>query len=409
MRAMKKFAILLCLPLCALAAVAVPEPSEKAMSYYYTRNTLWLVTTAWSLFVPALLLFTGWSARIRDVALRAASRPALTLLLYLLILGAIGFALDLPFAWYEEFRVEHEYGLSNQTLAKWFADAFIGTAVTTVITYLVLLGLYRLLQRSPKRWWFYMGLVAIPFVFLVFMVTPIWIAPMFNKFGPMKDKALETHILALADRAGIEGGRVFEVEKSVDTKKISAYVSGFGETKRIVLWDTLVKRLTEREILFVMGHEMGHYVLGHVWKTILMICALVMLCFYGVHRVSHRLIDRHRARFGFDRLEDIASWPLIVLVAQVIVLLAAPAFNAYIRAHEHEADRFGLEITRDNDAAANAFVKLTTDNLNNPRPGALVHLLRDNHPSLAERIEFANTYRPWETGEPLKYGDEFRR
>ena len=405
-----------CAMLCLLAspahldaAVAVPEATEKAMSYYYTRNTLWVIGLAWGLFVPALFLFTGWSARIRDVAARVSSKWAVMMLVYLVIYSAITYAMGLPLAYYDEFVVEHQFGLSNQALSKWLIDALIGFGVGTVISYFILLGIYRMLKRSPQRWWLYTGLISVPFVFLLILVAPIWIDPLFNKFGPMKDHALEAKILALADKAGIEGGRVFEVEKSVDTKKISAYVAGFMDTKRIVLWDNIIARMDEPELMSVMGHEMGHYVLGHVWKSILLICALIMLALYGAHRLSRGLIDRYKARFGFDRLDDIASWPLIGLVTSVVIFVAAPAFNAYSRYNEHEADRFGLEIARNNDAAANAFVKLQADNLGNPRPNALLHLLRGDHPTLAERIEFANTYRPWEKGEPLKYGEFFRK
>jgi len=401
--------ILLAVPATALAVVAVPEASDKAMAYYYTRNWLWALGLAGGLILPALFLFTGWSARIRNLAHRMSSRWAVRLLVYLLVVGALAFLLGLPFNYYEGFVVEHQFGLSNQTLAKWAADSLIAFGVSTVIGFLLLFGLYWLLARSPQRWWLYMGLASVPFVTLLLMVAPIWIEPLFNKFGPMKDRALEAKILTLASQAGIEGGRVFEVEKSVDTKKMGAYVNGFGDTKRIVFWDTLLKRMDEPEVMFVLGHEMGHYVLGHVWKSILAFCALITLSLYGAHRLSRALIERHRGRFGFDRLDDIASWPLINLVATLVVMVAAPVFNAYVRYNEHEADRFGLEIARNNDAAATAFVKLQSDNLANPRPHPLIHLLRDDHPRPADRIEFANTYRPWEKCEPLVYGEIIRK
>ncbi len=254
-----------------------------------------------------------------------------------------------------------------------------------------------------------MGLASVPLVVLLFLVTPIWIEPLFNKSGPMKDKALETKILALAERAGIEGGRVFEVEKSEDTKKLNAYVTGFFDTKRIVLWDTIIKRMDEDELLFVMGHEMAHYDLGHVWTSIVVICALILLSLYATHRLAHRLIDRHRARFGFDRLDDIASWPLVSILVSLVFIVALPVANLYFRHGEHEADRFGLEITQDNDAAARAFVKLQATNLAIPRPNPILHAIRESHPTVAERIEFANTYRPWQSGEPLKYREHFRK
>ena len=388
-------------------AVAVPEASEKAISYYYAKNTLWAVGLLWGIAVPALVLFTGWSARMRDAAARVSSRWAVHLFLYLLIYGAVTAVLALPVAYYDEFVLEHDFALSNQSFAKWATDSAIAFVVGTIISYVFLLGVYRLLARSPKRWWLYMGLASIPIVVLLFLVTPIWIEPLFNKFGPMKDQALEAKILALADRAGIEGSRVFEVEKSEDTKKLNAYVSGFFDTKRIVLSDTLIKAMDEKEVLFVMGHEMAHYVLGHVWSGIVVICTLVFLALYATHRLAHRLIDRHRARFGFDRLEDMASWPLVNILMSLVFVVALPIVNLYFRHGEHEADRFGLEITQDSDAAARAFVKLNSVNLALARPNAFLHAIRESHPTLAERIEFANTYRPWERGERLKYQEHF--
>src|SRR5262249_53085087 len=134
---------------------------------------------------------------------------------------------------------------------------------------------YLLLDKSPRRWWLYSGLLTVPFLFLVLFITPIWIEPLFNDFGPMKDKALETKILALARRAGIDDSRVFEVEKSVDTNAVNAYVNGFLGTKRIVLWDTLLSKLSDRETLFVMGHEMGHFVLHHLLQGVLFASLLV--------------------------------------------------------------------------------------------------------------------------------------
>jgi Zn-dependent protease with chaperone function len=251
-------------------------------------------------------------------------------------------------------------------------------------------------------------LLAIPFLTLSILVAPIWIDPLFNKFGPMQNKELETKILQLADRAGIEGGRVYEVAKSEDTKTVNAYVTGFGATKRIVLWDTIIAKLNEDELLFVMGHEMGHYVLGHVWKSILFFSLLIIVTLYAIHRTAGWLITRYQGRFGFTELSDIASLPLIILLFSAYFLIISPIALAYSRHNEHEADRFGLEITRNNHAAATAFVKLQEENLAVPRPNILVKLWQASHPPLGERIDFANEYRPWERGEPLRYAHLFR-
>jgi len=389
--------------------VPVPQPSEKAMRYYRSGNVLWAIDVLWGFAVPCLLLFTGFSARLRDAARRIGRNRFFTIAVYGVLFTLVTFVLDLPLAWYADFVRQHAYGLSDQTAAKWWSDAFTGLGIGCLFTALTLWFPYWLLRKSPRRWWLYTGLAVAPLLAFVLFVTPIWIEPLFNDFRPMKDKALEAQILALADRAGIEGSRVYEVNKSVDTKTVNAYVTGFQNTKRIVLWDTTLAKLAPNEVLLVMGHEMGHYVLGHVPQSIALGTALALLGFWVIHRTAGGLIARYRGRFGFSELADVASLPLIVLLFSLVGFAVSPAILAFTRHEEHEADRFGLEITRDNHGCATAFVKLQQENLSNPRPGLLYKLWRSSHPPLGERIDFCNEYRPWEKGEPLRYGDLIRK
>ncbi len=390
------------------APVAVPVPSEQAMRYYRTGNLWWLWDNVWGLLVPIVLLFSGLSARLRDFARRVGRNWFFTVAIYGVLFVVLTSAIDLPFAWFETFVRPHAYGLSSQTSAKWWHDQATGFALSLGFIACTLWFPYWLLRKSPRRWWLYTGLASIPLVVLLLFVTPIWIEPLFNKFGPMKDKALEGQILALADRAGIEGSRVYEVEKSVDTNTVNAYVTGFLDTKRIVLWDTILAKLDSRELLLVMGHEMGHYVLGHVPQLIAMVCVLILIGLFVVHRAAGGLIGRYRERFGFAELSDVASVPLVVLLFGLVGLVLTPAVNAFGRHTEHEADRFGIEITRDNHACATAFVKLQKENLSNPRPGLLYKLWRSTHPPLGERIDFCNEYKPWAEGKALRYGDKMK-
>jgi Zn-dependent protease with chaperone function len=390
------------------APVPVPEPSEKAVSYYRSGILLWIVNVVWGLLIPALFLFTGFSARIRDWAKRIGRWWFFVIGVYFAIFLIINFAIDLPLSFYQGYVREHAYGLSNQTLGKWFGDEIKGLLIGIVIGFLFLWIPYLLLKKSPRRWWLYTGLLAIPFLVLQILIAPIWIEPLFNKFGPMNNKELEAKILALATRAGIEGGRVYEVAKSEDTKALNAYVTGLGVTKRIVLWDTTIAKLDEDELLFVMGHEMGHYVLGHIWKSILFFSLLIIVTLYAIHRTAGWLIEKYHRRFGFTELSDVASLPLIILLFSAYFLIIAPIALAFSRHNEHEADRFGLEITQNNRAAATAFVKLQQENLAVPRPNVLVKLWQASHPTLGDRIDFANDYRPWERGEPLLYGHLFK-
>jgi STE24 endopeptidase len=250
--------------------------------------------------------------------------------------------------------------------------------------------------------------VSMGVMFFMMVVQPIWIDPLFNNFGPMQDKKLEAQILGLASKAGIEGGRVFEVDKSQDTKTLNAYVIGMGSTNRIVLWDTTIKRLTPEQILFVMGHEMGHYVLHHMWWGFAFFSLMSLIIFYLTYKIANFLLSRYHRRFGFNRLDQIASLPLFILIITILLFITSPIDNYFTRYIEHQADIFGLEITRNNQAAGEAFVVLQQENLANPRPGPLYNFFRSSHPPLADRVDFANHYCPWAENKPLKYSEHFR-
>jgi Zn-dependent protease with chaperone function len=387
--------------------VPVPAPSELALRYHRSGMVLWAVNVVVGLALPAAILFSGWSARLRDLARRIGRNWMGTLLVYVVLYVTLTGLVTLPLAYYQEFVREHAYGLSHQTFAKWAGDTVKAWILSCVIAGLLSLVAYGLLRWSPRRWWLWTGLAALPLLVLAIVVTPIWIEPLFNQYGPLEDKALEQQILAEARRAGIEGSRVYEVRKSVDTDKVNAYVTGFGGTKRIVLYDTILKKLTPDELLFVLGHEMGHYVLRHVLVLVFGTWIILGLMLYLIHRLSDGLLRRWQAQFGFATLSDPASLPLLLLLAGALSLVSDPIQLAWSRHAEHEADRFGLELTRDNRAAATAFVKLQRENLDVPYPGLIYTIWRGTHPSLGERIEFCNSYRPWETGQPLKYGQRF--
>jgi Zn-dependent protease with chaperone function len=392
----------------AAEPVEVPEPSAKALEYYESGNVLWWINLEWQMVILCLFLFTGLSARIGHLAGRIGRKWFFTFVIYFLIFSILDYLLYFPLGYFQGFTRPHSYGLSDQTFSKWLGDSLKGLLVSLVISVLFLWIPFFLMKKSPKRWWLYTGILAVPVIFFMVLIEPIWLEPLFNDFGEMKNKQLEAKILALADRAGIEDARVFEVNKSTDTKTVNAFVTGLGSTKRIVLWDTLLNKLDEKEILFVMGHEMGHYVLNHVLQGILFAVAVVFVGLYLVHRITKTIIPRCQNRLGFDRQSDFASWPLILLVGNLLYLMAAPGVMAFSRHLEHEADRFGLEITQDNHTAAMSFVKLLDANLGNPRPGWLYKVWHSSHPTAAERIEFCNHYRPWENGERLRYGDRFR-
>jgi len=388
------------------APVDVPTPSEKALRYDHGNNAIWAAEQVLSIALPMLLLFTGLSAWLRTLASQlAGGRFYPTLAIYFVLLSVLLFLVELPLSFYIGFAREHAYGVSTQRFSKWASDQAKGLGVGLLIGVLLLWVPYLLLAKSPQRWWLWTGALALPFYTLTLIVTPLWIAPLFNKFGPMKDKILESEVLAVARRAGVEGARVFEVNKSVDTAKVNAYVTGVGGSKRIVLWDTLIARLSPAQTRYVVGHELGHYVLGHVWTSIILSTVFTFVGLFGAHRLSGFVLGHFGERMGFHQLSDVASLPLLMLLLTAFSLVITPAALAFSRYHEHEADRFSLELTHDNRAAATAFVALQQQNLAVPRPGLLYKIFRASHPPIGERVDFINSYRPWKQGEAGRYRD----
>lgn len=390
------------------APIAVPEPSDKATRYYRSGNIIWFLDKLWALLIPAFFLITGLSRRVREWAARFGRRWFFTVALYVALFSVLTFIIDLPWSFYREYLREHAYGLSYQPLGKWGIDSLKGLMIQVVAGVLFIWIPYLLIQKRPRRWWLLTGLL-VPFLLGIAMwASPIWIDPLFNEFESMKNRALETKILDFAARAGIDGSRVYEVNRSVDTGTVTAYATGFAGTKRIVLSDTIIAKLSENELMFVVGHEIGHYVLHHVVKSILFSSLLALVGLYFVDRLARQALVSFGDRFGFERLGDIASLPLLLLLLNLVSLVAMPVGFAYSRYQEREADRFGLEITQKNRPAATAFLKQSEDNLDYPRPGLLHKWWRSTHPSIAERIDFCNTYHPWKAGERLRYGHLFR-
>jgi Zn-dependent protease with chaperone function len=390
------------------AQVVVPQASEQTMKYYQSGNVLWILQQLWSLGVPLLLLATGFSGKLASFAQKIGRNWFFTIVVYLIAFIALFQLCNLPLDFYGDYVREHAYGLSNQTLDRWFNNYYKSLLVTLIGALAFVWIFYLILKKSPKRWWFYGSLASMAFLFVMMVIQPIWIDPLFNKFGPMKNKELEQQILGLAKKAGIEGGRVFEVDKSQDTKALNAYVIGMGSTNRIVLWDTTINKLTPDQILFVMGHEMGHYVLHHLWWLYGFLTVISFVVFYLIYRISQALLKRYRSRFRFSSLSSIASLPLLLLVYNVLGLVLTPPMNYFSRVLEHHADQFGLEITQNNQAAGEAFVALQEENLSNPYPGPIYKFWRCTHPPLGERVEFCNSYCPWKRQEPLKYGKFFK-
>lgn len=388
--------------------VAPPEATPRALEYYASNNRIYLLNLVLAFALPLLVIFSGLGARLRDFCERIARPWPLALLLFFAIYAVAGALLYTPLEYFTDHLRQKAFGLSNQSAAQWLGDQAKGLAVGLALGAPVVLGAWWLMRKSPQRYWLYLAALSFPLAAFLILIQPALIAPLFDDFGPLTNRALEAHILELANRAGIDGARVFEVNKSADTNALNAYVTGVLGTKRIVLWDTLLAKLDEREVLFVMGHEMGHYVLHHVLLTTALVSVASFLAFFAGDRLARAAIARWPSRTGIRGLTDPAALPLLLVVIEALSLFGQPALRAWSRSIERDADQFGLEITRDNHACATAFLKLSETNLANPRPGPLFVFFRASHPPIAERVEYCNDYRPWETGAPLRFTEYFR-
>ena len=380
-------------------ARAAFTPENRA--YQRQRVALAIVSPLAAIAVGLLLLVTGVAQRLRDIANARASGRWPRALVFFTLYSLVMTIVLLPLDWYAGYALEHRFALSTQTLGAWALDQAKAFAFQVVaIGVLPLLALaWWIVESHPRRWWLWLSIGTLPVATAAVLLQPLVFDPLFNKFTTLHDAALRTDILALAERADIPARDVYEVDMSTKTKKVNAYVSGFGASQRIVLWDTTLQKMKRDEILFVMGHEMGHYVLRHIWKGLGWVAVGSFAVLWLTAWFTRALLGRFGARWGVHAAGDLAAMPLVFAMLAWVNFLGAPIGNAISRDIEHEADVFALEITHDNDAGARSFLKLAEGNRSNPEPAAWVAWLLYDHPPLGERIRFALDYKPWEKGE----------
>jgi Zn-dependent protease with chaperone function len=383
-----------------------PGQEARAVAYAQSEHELYFIDFAYGLLVLVLLLQLRVTPAFRDWAERASGGNfARTALFAALIFPTIDI-LTLPTAIWAH-HLSREFQQSIQGWGSWLLDWLKGEAIELVIAILVLWILYAAIRKSPRRWWLIFWLAAVPLIILGAVVEPLVIEPLFFKFTPLTET--EPHLAArmeqVARRAGfaIPESRMFEMNASSKLKAVNAYVSGIGATRRVVVWDTALRHMSEDEILFVFGHEMGHYVLGHVLDGILFTCGVLLVFLYLVYRLLGWMLARWGESWAIRGPGDLASLPALLFLLSVFSFLFTPISNAYSRHLEHQADQYGLEVIHGivPDApvvAAHAFQVLGEVDLEEPNPSTAVKFWFYNHPPLDERIRFAETYDPWSEG-----------
>jgi len=383
-----------------------PERYKKARDLAHIGLRFRLFGFLYGLAVLWLLLRWKSSARYRNIAEGASSvrfvQAAVFTILFFLTLDLLHF----PLAIYRN-SILREYGFSIQSWGWWFWDWTKGQLISLIPAVILTWILYAVIRKSPRRWWFYFWIASLPIALLLVFLQPLIVDPLFHKFEPLarKNPALTASLEKMAERAGqdIPPERMFWMGAGEKTTELNAYVTGFGASKRIVVWDTTIAKMTTPQITYVAGHEMGHYVLQHLPKGVAFGAALALFLFYLGFRSIGWILSRWGSNWGVRALDDWASLPALLILSSVFTFLASPIISTFTRYGEHQADQYGLEVTHvltpdSGQVAAQAFQIFGDVDLDDPDPNAVQVFLFYSHPPTRDRIQFALTYDPWSAG-----------
>jgi STE24 endopeptidase len=373
--------------------LAKMPPAERARSNSYFEGGYWLQLWDFlsTVLVMWLLLKFGWSRRMRDLAERITRISALQAALYWVQFIIVTYLVTFPLSVYEGYFREHKYGLLNQSLGPWMRDQAIGLIVGVILGGILVMFLFGIVRRLGKNWWVWGSVVSILFLMFVSLIAPVYILPLFNKYTKLQDARIKDPILSLARANGIPATDVYEFDASRQSNRVSANVSGFGKTQRISLNDNLLNRCTLPEIETTMGHEMGHYVLNHATKGVVMYGVVVVLGFAFLNWFINSALARWGQNLGIRGMTDIAVLPLATICLSIYFLLMTPVSNTITRTMEFEADMYGLNAARQPDGEANVDLLLGEYRKMDPTP--LEEIIFFDHPSGRTRITAAMRWK----------------
>jgi len=388
-----------------------PEKLARAIAYSRIRVILDFLGSGWEILQLVLLLALGVVAWMRNVAVNLSRNRWVQGFTFLLLLLAVTTALDLPLDLYGQ-HAARVYGQSVQGWGSWAVDALKSFGLTFAFGGLLVMLLFWVIRRSPTRWWFWFWIPAMVAVLIAVFIAPVLIDPLFNKFEPLSktSPALVDRLEQVVARGGIQipPDRMFLMKASEKVTTLNAYVTGYGASKRVVVWDNSINKATPDEISFIFGHEMGHYVLNHIPATLVFLGVLLLIEFYVGYRGIRWLISRYGDRWKISSQNDWGALAVLLLVLSVLSFLSEPIVNGYSRMHEHEADVYGQEaihgIVQDPQTTARqSFQLLGEMSLTDPNPNPVVEFWSFSHPSVASRAAFAARYNPWQEGGHPKY------
>src|SRR5450631_1037834 len=372
------------------ALLTVPADSPDARRYNRIHRVLGIADFVLGLALLVVLLATGWTGVLRDLAYRAAFQNyTLAVVLYVLMLLLIGKLLGLGLDYYS-FRLEHRFHLSNQRFRAWAWDETKGFLVGALLAVIVAELVYFIIRHFPQYWWLLAWVVVLGLFILMAQLAPVILFPVFYKFQPLEDAELKARLVRLGERAGTRVRGVYKWKLSEKSKKANAALTGLGNTRRIILADTLLDNYSADEIEAVLAHELGHHVHRHIPKSMAVQAATTFVGFWAANWVLHYAVDRVHM---FDTLSDFANLPLLVLVAAVLSFLLMPALNAYSRYNERQADRYAFRSIASVGPFVSAMNKLAGQNLAERSPSKFVEWFFHSHPAISRRVQAAEAWR----------------
>ncbi|OLS36480.1 M48 family metallopeptidase [Bacillus sp. MRMR6] len=359
--------------------------------YSKIRNLLFFLSVPLEWLIYFLILLFGLSKVFQNWAETSAKNKLLQTAIYVIWLSFLTFLLTFPLK-YVSFSLSKTYNISTQSFASWMKDELIDFWINYGTMVIIVAVLYWLMKKSVKRWWLYGWLLSIPFTLFLMFLQPIVIDPLYNDFSQLKNKELETKILALANQANIPAEHVFEVNMAEKTNALNAYVTGIGSNARIVLWDTTLNKLSDNQILFIMAHEICHYVEKHIYIGISGYLLISLIGLYLTYRIMNWATARWGRELKLTNVNDIQSLPLFLMVLSMLMFASSPITNLVSRYEETRADRYAIEMTKNADAAINSFQELTRSGLSQVNPPLLVKIFRYTHPTMLDRISMLEEY-----------------
>ena len=388
-----------------------PDKLAKSKALYDLDNRLLAIDTVYGFLILLGILYFGVAARYRDWAEKVSSRRILQSFIVVPLLLLTITVLNLPLSIYSH-HISLQYGFSVQAWGSWYIDFMKGQIISFILFTPLLWLMMLIIRKSPRLWWFYFWLITVPIFFFIAMIAPVVIDPLYYDFTPLQttQPQLVQQLEKVVQRGGLEipSDRMYEMDASKKVTTLNAYVTGFGPSKRVVVWDNTIKKMTIPETLFVFGHEVGHYVLHHVLQGLIMAAIGLLIGLYLVYRLCNWLLPRIQQLWHIRELSDWATLPMIFLLFGILSFIAQPIGNTISRHVEHEADIYGLEITHGinsdpQEAAAHSFQMLGEMSLDYPYPSRLAVIWYWNHPPISDRVRFAHEYDPWGKGEKPKF------